>query len=214
MNAGQVPSESPRPNQPNSYGQVNQPGPSNQQNPYGQGNQPGAYGQPNQQGPYGQPNQQGPYGQPNQQGPYGQPNQPGSYDPRAGSAYRLPAEQHGPGGLVDPADARATLEARKELGPDMDQALVDSFTARVEQALVARGGFEEAERQRQADLARVESKNQMVLGIVSLSLAIPLTAIFAGISGLLGGIIVWVGIVLVNMAYAMRKGHRGPESHS
>lgn len=118
----------------------------------------------------------------------------------------MPRPQEPP--LVDPADARATLEARKELGAEMDQALVDSFTARVEQALMARGGSMETERQRRADLARIDSRNQMVLGIVSLSLAIPLTAIFAGISGLVGGLIVWIGIVLVNMAYAMRKGRR------
>lgn len=90
----------------------------------------------------------------------------------------------------------------------MDQALVDSFTARVEEALMARGGSMETEQQRRAETARIDSRNQMVLGIVSLSLAIPLTAIFAGISGLVGGLIVWIGIVLVNMAYAMRKGRR------
>lgn len=123
-------------------------------------------------------------------------------------AGRVPVPRPEQPPLVDPVDARATLEARKELGPEMDQALVDSFVARVEQALVARGGSEEAERQRQAELARIDSRNQMVLGIVSLSLAIPLTAIFAGISGLVGGLVVWVGIVLVNMAYAMRKGRR------
>ncbi|WOP20129.1 hypothetical protein [Raineyella sp. LH-20] len=110
--------------------------------------------------------------------------------------------------LVDPADARATLEARRELGAEMEQALVDSFTARVEEALVARIASEEAERVRQHELATAESKNQMVLGIVSLSLAIPLTAIFAGISGIVGGLVVWIGIVLVNMAYALRKGRR------
>jgi len=116
--------------------------------------------------------------------------------------------QQGSGGLVDPGDARATLEARKELGAEMDQALVDSFTARVEQALVAQGGYAEAERVRQAEIAKADSRNQMVLGIVSLGVAIPLTAIFAGISGLVGGLIVWIGIVLVNMAYALRKGNR------
>ncbi|QGF23814.1 hypothetical protein [Raineyella fluvialis] len=123
---------------------------------------------------------------------------PGS--PVAGS--RLPEP------LVDPTDARATLEARRELGAEMEQALVDSFTARVEQALAARSATEEVERSRQWELARLDSRNQMVLGIVSLGVAIPLTAIFAGISGLVGGLIVWIGIVLVNLAYALRKGHR------
>ncbi len=137
-------------------------------------------------------------GQPVRQVPQQAQPQPGGPVP----AVR-PAEP-----LVDPAEARATLEARRELGPEMEQALVDSFTARVEQALVARGASEEAERVRQVELGRIESRNQMVLGIVSLGVAIPLTAIFAGISGLAGGLIVWIGIVLVNMAYALRKGHR------
>ena len=155
---------------------------------------PGQYGQ--QPGPYGQ--QPGPSGQ--HPGPYGQP--------ATGPQSRLPYPRPERGGLVNPDDARATLEARKELGAEMDQALVDSFTARVEQALMNRVGLEEAERHRQIEVAKADSRNQMVLGIVSLGVAIPLTAIFAGISGLFGGLIVWIGIVLVNMAYAMRKGNR------
>lgn len=148
--------------------------------------------------------QQGQPQYPQQQGPGQQPRSPGGQDPFT----RVPAPRPRTAPLVNPEDARATLEARKELGPEMDQALVDSFVARVEQALVAQGGYREAERQRQAEVAKADSRNQMVLGIVSLGVAIPLTAIFAGISGLAGGLIVWIGIVLVNMAYAMRKGRR------
>lgn len=93
-------------------------------------------------------------------------------------------------------------------GPEMEQALVESFTESVEQALLQRGSMSEAERVQGAAAARFDSRNQMTLGIVSLVLAIPLTAISAGISGLAGLLAVWVSIVLVNMAYAMRKGRR------
>lgn len=112
-------------------------------------------------------------------------------------------------GLVDPQDARAALEARRELGPELEQALVDSFVARVEQALVARGSDDLAERRRVTESAQADSRNQLVLGIVSLVMAIPLTAIAGGQLGILGMIITWVAIVAVNLAHALRRGGRG-----
>lgn len=90
----------------------------------------------------------------------------------------------------------------------MEQALVDSFVARVEQAIAQRGSTDTAERQRRTDAATADSRNQMLLGIGSLIFAIPLTAIAAGQAGIVGMIIAWVAIITVNMAYALRKGHR------
>ena len=109
--------------------------------------------------------------------------------------------------MVDPSDARAKIEARRELGPEMEPALVDSFTQRVEAALVSREQSSQGHRDEELATRRAESRNQMVLGIVSITMAIPLTAIFLNLAGLLGGIICWVGIVLVNMAFALRR-HR------
>ena len=111
-------------------------------------------------------------------------------------------------GLVDPQDARAALEARRELGPDLEQALVDSFVARVEQAIAQRGSTDLAERQHRAEDVQADSRHQMILGITSLVMAIPLTAIASGQLGILGMIITWVAIVTVNLAYALRKGRR------
>ena len=54
-----------------------------------------------------------------------------------------------------------------------------------------------------------DSRHQMILGITSLVMAIPLTAIASGQLGILGMIITWVAIVTVNLAYALRKGRRG-----
>jgi len=44
-------------------------------------------------------------------------------------------------------------------------------------------------------------RTQFVLAIVSLGVGVPLSGIGAGISGLPGLLIVWVGIVLVNLVY-------------
>jgi len=51
-------------------------------------------------------------------------------------------------------------------------------------------------------------RTQFVLAIVSLGVGVPLTAIGAGINGLPGLLIVWVGIVLVNLVYGWtRRSH-------
>ena len=44
-------------------------------------------------------------------------------------------------------------------------------------------------------------RTQFVLAIVSLGVSIPLTGIGAGIGGLQGLVLVWVGIVLLNVVY-------------
>jgi hypothetical protein len=133
-----------------------------------------------------------------------EPWQPPPAGTPVGPPVPLPAQR----GLVDPQDARAALEARRELGPELEQALVDSFVARVEHALTQRGSTELSERQRRSEDVRADSRNQMILGIVSLVMAIPLTAIASGQLGVLGMIITWVAIVTVNLAYALRKGRR------
>ena len=51
-------------------------------------------------------------------------------------------------------------------------------------------------------------RTQFVLAIVSLGVGVPLTAIGAGLNGLAGLLIVWVGIVLVNLVYGWtRRSH-------
>lgn len=46
-----------------------------------------------------------------------------------------------------------------------------------------------------------------VLAIVSIALGIPLTAISSGTAGLPGLLVVWIGIVLVNVVYARSRRH-------
>ncbi|MFB7503848.1 hypothetical protein [Streptomyces broussonetiae] len=108
----------------------------------------------------------------------------------------------------------ATVRARRDLGDDYDAALVDSFLEKVErriddavdrrvrrhlaeqQTVSARG----ARRPKDAD-TWVE---RFGFAIISLVLAIPLTAVAGGIAGTTGTIAAWAGIVGVNFAQAVR----------
>ncbi len=102
------------------------------------------------------------------------------------------AEQH----IVAREDARATLTARRELGSDFDDALVESFAQRVEERLKARPPERRTTDERGMVLA---------LAIVSLGCGIPISAIAVTQAGLPGLIVAWVGIVLVNVVFARSR---------
>jgi hypothetical protein len=89
----------------------------------------------------------------------------------------------------------------------MEPELVDTFLARIEEGIDAR--VEERLRSGGAPIrARVQhesEKTALALGIVSVALGIPLTAIGAGTSGLAGLLVTWTGIAAVNLAFNLRK---------
>ncbi len=108
----------------------------------------------------------------------------------------------------------ATLHARRDLGEEYESALVDSFLEKVDQridgAVERRVRRQLAEQQMQA--AR-DSRSPRVtdswgerfgFGIVSLVLAVPLSAIGAGTARLPGLLVAWAGIVGVNLVQALR----------
>ncbi len=102
-------------------------------------------------------------------------------------------------------DVEAALHTRRELGADYEPAIVDSLVERIDSAIEARVA---AELQRRApvanDLSRKDHADRsLALGIVTIVLAVPLTAIAAGMVGFLAVILVWVGLVAINMAYAL-----------
>jgi hypothetical protein len=98
-----------------------------------------------------------------------------------------------PDEIVPREDARAALAARRELGEDFDDALVESFARRVEERLKTR-----------APVRRSEDERGMVLAlaIISIGCGIPITAIAISGAGLAGLAIAWAGIVLVNVLFA------------
>ncbi|GAB3675229.1 hypothetical protein [Streptomyces sparsus] len=115
----------------------------------------------------------------------------------------------------------ATLQTRKELGPEYENELVDSFLEKVDQRMEAtidkRVRRQLAEQQmvvasrgsrRSPDGEQSEGfGSPFGLAAMSLVLAIPLSAIAAVNAGRLGLIIAWLGIVGVN---ALHSAHRFP----
>ncbi|WP_330320202.1 hypothetical protein OG927_13245 [Streptomyces clavifer] len=109
----------------------------------------------------------------------------------------------------------ATLQARGELGPEYESALIDSFLEKVEQRLdgtldrrvrrhfaeqqmvVARGGTPPAQ-------ATGTFGERFGFGIVSLVLAVPLSAIGVANAGIDGLVVAWLGIFGVNAVHAAR----------
>jgi hypothetical protein len=89
--------------------------------------------------------------------------------------------------LVPRDEARAALEARRELGPAYEDELVERFAEQIEQRLEDRLAAK-----RPADQGRP------AIVIISLITAIPLLGIAAGTVGLAGIIAVCTALVLVN----------------
>jgi hypothetical protein len=90
-------------------------------------------------------------------------------------------------------ELNAAMDARKELGDEMEPAVVDAFVARIEQRLVDRSD----ERERALKRTRDHQK-EMVLGAMGIS--VPLMAIAGVFTGLPGVIAVCVALVLIAIA--------------
>lgn len=105
-------------------------------------------------------------------------------------------------------DLQATLDARRDLGPDYEKALVESFAdrldatiaGRVRAELAAQGADPAAYGPRPRAKSPGSAMTPIVLG--SLGIGVPLTAIAAGQAGLLGLAIAWIAIVVINVAAA------------
>ena len=83
------------------------------------------------------------------------------------------------GEVVRRDELRAALEARNELGADMEPAVIDSFLERVERRLDER--IAETER---SVKRRREHQKEMILGAMGISIPlIGIAAVFAGLAG-------------------------------
>lgn len=135
--------------------------------------------------------------------------------------------RHGDAELKKELDA--TLHARRELGDEYESALVESFLEKVEQRLD--GTVDRRVRRQLAEQQMVAARDarsprssdswgeRFGFGIVSLVLAIPLSAIGGGVAHLPGLLVAWAGIVGVNVVQAARLspnffGRRGPGKES
>ena len=108
----------------------------------------------------------------------------------------------------------ATLHARRDLGEEYDSALVESFLEKVDQHIDGaverrvRRHFAEQQMSAARDARNPASADswgeRFGFGIVTLVLAIPLSAIGVVNAGLPGLLVTWAGIVGVNAAHAVR----------
>ena len=113
---------------------------------------------------------------------------------------------------VSPDEFRAAAEVRRELGPDFDKAVVESFLERLGPEIDARVDARVAQ-ELQTEAGQPHSPS-MKLAITSMALGIPLTAIVtssgANPAGLAGVVVVWLAIAVINMAYAISARRPGP----
>jgi NCAIR mutase (PurE)-related protein len=124
---------------------------------------------------------------------------------------RRAAQQGGPPPAdLDRQEMVAALEVRRELGPSYEQEVVDSFVERIEQTLAARVDARLADERSRRKQDDDRDSKQMALGITSMALGIPISAIAAGTADLPGLVVSWAGIVAVNAAYAWQ--HRPPRT--
>ena len=93
-------------------------------------------------------------------------------------------------------ELHAAIEARQELGDEMEPAVVDAFLARIEQRLATRADAQERALER-----RRNHQKEMVLGAMGIS--VPLFAIAAVFTGLPG--VVAVCLVLAVIAVATSR---------
>jgi hypothetical protein len=96
--------------------------------------------------------------------------------------------------MVEREDLQAAIEARRELGGEMESHVIESFVDRIEKRL-AQGGRGRVPAERKG------REGSFVLALASLIFAVPITAIAATHGGIAAMVVVWVGIVLLNAVY-------------
>lgn len=102
----------------------------------------------------------------------------------------------------------ATLDARRELGPEYEAALVDSFVEKVDTQVRRRLAEERLTAARGPAGTSVMAEGgfgeRFGFAIITLVLAIPLSAIAAAHAQLEGLLVAWAGIVGVNFIHAAK----------
>jgi hypothetical protein len=97
--------------------------------------------------------------------------------------------------LVPKDELQAAIEARRELGTEMEPAVIDAFVERVERRLDERADERERSLKRKRD-----HQKEMVLGAMGIS--IPLLAIAAIFTGLAGVLVVCAALAVIGIATA------------
>lgn len=96
--------------------------------------------------------------------------------------------------LIRKDELASAVEARRELGPEYEDEVLNAFLEKVEQRLDARPKA----------VSRGPERG-LAVPLGSLGIAIPLVGAAGSVAGLAGVIAVCLAIVLVNLAYAFRR---------
>lgn len=111
---------------------------------------------------------------------------------------------------LSPEEIRAAAEIHQELGPNYQEAVIESFLDKVGREIDARVDARLAQHQVAqpgAPRGRGQSGSPMTLAIVSMVLGIPISAIAVSAgahpAGVLGLLIVWLAIGVINVAYSI-----------
>ncbi len=111
---------------------------------------------------------------------------------------------------LTPDEIRAAAETHRELGPDYQSAVIDSFIDKVGKEIDARVDARLASARSVQGDRRLDRPSQsngrgaaLALGIVSIALAIPVTAIMAaGHYNAVALVLVWAAIAVINVAFS------------
>ena len=100
-------------------------------------------------------------------------------------------------------EARAHLGARKDLGPEYEDEIIESFVQKVERIIDARI---DAKLNQLRLPARPRNRvNPIAILAIAMTLGIPLTAIAGGIAEETGIITVWVSILFLVLYFDWRR---------
>jgi len=100
-------------------------------------------------------------------------------------------------------DLRAAVAARQELGPEYEDEIIEGFLERLDAQRRATALPEPV--QPPAHPSRERDPGGLALSIVSVSVAIPITAIAANTTGLVGVLVSWAGLVGINLARSLGR---------
>jgi hypothetical protein len=103
---------------------------------------------------------------------------------------------------LTPDEIRAAAETHRELGPDYQSAVIESFLDKVGKEIEARV---DARMAVAPPVTRARPYAPLPLAITSMAFGIPLTAITlaVGSTGISGLIVVWLAISIINVAYCL-----------
>jgi hypothetical protein len=101
-------------------------------------------------------------------------------------------------------DLKAAVGARKELGPEMEEQVIEAFLQRIQERIDARVSRDLGSHPQGHEKAHHEAKPELVVA-PSLALSIPLVAIAGGEAGALGIASVMLVVLIINLTYFLRR---------